>query len=529
MAKIKKNKARKQLGIKEWMAYKPYDQPTDYDRDYLDYTRDLIEETLVPLAKSKFINVFQSPEDFERTAIIIASYVEDLKSGIGLWNAFVKKNKELYGVPVPFVETVKYVEGDVNLADIRYLIWWYFYGVKGVPVDPNSDLILGLASSMLVFIQEEWDTLPETDFYQDYWKQTASDRFAEVYRRLDWLGMKSYLAGQESYKYVEANLRGMMKDRPDLHENKVAQFRLSLDFVQDYLFRSPTSFAGLSPLEWMKAIMQAKGESIEELAESNQLIGGFFECTGETDTHFKVKYLGVDEAEELEITKAAFLEEGLKMGQKWILKLVRSADEWWVLMPSVELTPDEIANAERVSWNNQQLPYYMIPKAERQERREAIRVIEAHFEEYFGGKIKTFDSTEAAQSAYDAFSESTFVYKGEEVTYHQMVVKAMFGTQSHTIAGPVIFFIPGEGISSLDGLATVEEKLTQLKYEDIEERKRIFATLFLQPFPVVLLRDLMERYPDAPWYLAVPRAETRMDQWADAFLRFFHPGAFAAH
>ncbi|MEO0638406.1 MAG: DUF3843 family protein, partial [Bacteroidota bacterium] len=205
MAKIKKNKARKQLGIKEWMAYKPYDQPTDYDRDYLDYTRDLIEETLVPLAKSKFINVFQSPEDFERTAIIIASYVEDLKSGIGLWNAFVKKNKELYGVPVPFVETVKYVEGDVNLADIRYLIWWYFYGVKGVPVDPNSDLILGLASSMLVFIQEEWDTLPETDFYQDYWKQTASDRFAEVYRRLDWLGMKSYLAGQESYKYVEAN------------------------------------------------------------------------------------------------------------------------------------------------------------------------------------------------------------------------------------------------------------------------------------------------------------------------------------
>ncbi|MEL6133502.1 MAG: DUF3843 family protein, partial [Bacteroidota bacterium] len=120
--KIKRNRARKKLAIKDWMAFRPYEKETDYDREYVEYTRDLIDETLIPLAKSKFVEVFQSSEEFEATAIVIASYVEDLKSGVGLWQAFIEKNKQLYGVPVPFVETVKYEEGKVNLADIRYLI-----------------------------------------------------------------------------------------------------------------------------------------------------------------------------------------------------------------------------------------------------------------------------------------------------------------------------------------------------------------------------------------------------------------------
>ncbi|MEL6135108.1 MAG: hypothetical protein AAFR59_17250, partial [Bacteroidota bacterium] len=149
------------------------------------------------------------------------------------------------------------------------------------------------------------------------------------------------------------------------------------------------------------------------------------------------------------------------------------------------------------------------------------------FVKYFGGRVKQLETKEAAQAAYDAFVEKPFTYKGEEVTYITLIERSVYGSHNTDIAGPILFFIPGKGISSLNGLEPIETKLATTTYDHIEDRKTIFANLFWRPFPVVVLRHLIEQYPEAPWYLAVPGAETRIDEWQEAFFRFFHSEQFA--
>ena len=152
---------KKKIQLNDWQGIKPYSKTAQTDLYYLEICNELhdrIYEHNFHLPLQDFVR----GEGISLFCMFLTSYLEDVISGSEVWNAFTKKHKEIYGTHLPFFDTENdYVEGEVNMQDVKFLIWYFINSVnKNVLLNPKDDFVQNLADKLYDILETEYEYAP---------------------------------------------------------------------------------------------------------------------------------------------------------------------------------------------------------------------------------------------------------------------------------------------------------------------------------------------------------------------------------
>ena len=152
------------------MQIHPYTQQQPSDMYFVGLANRLYES----LKESELPDTYQ-----RKLALYAAAYLEDLISGLGLWESFTQEHRRLYGRTLPFYPTeADYCEGEPNLSDLKFLVWntWQkalFPHPYLSPEDPDIDRLAGLLAAPLAQAYEE---APENECLNGYFDAPGSEK-----------------------------------------------------------------------------------------------------------------------------------------------------------------------------------------------------------------------------------------------------------------------------------------------------------------------------------------------------------------
>ncbi|NCP84984.1 MAG: DUF3843 family protein [Bacteroidetes bacterium] len=153
--------------INYWLKYKPYQKQQSSDFFYLNLANRIKKTFLThPLASDLILKY--SDDSLNDLSCMIASYLEDLVSNTNIWNTFIRLNKEFYGKPLPFYDCNDYVEEEINLDDINFLVW-YFRSCydENIVKFTNNSILSSSINSIYELLEEAWEIAPENNAHSE--------------------------------------------------------------------------------------------------------------------------------------------------------------------------------------------------------------------------------------------------------------------------------------------------------------------------------------------------------------------------
>lgn len=182
------------LYIKDWLEIHPYTRQQATDSYFVELANRLYRACTIK----------EIPESVQKkVCLYTAAYLEDVISGLGLWQAFTKKHQELYGTPLPFYTfRPDYIKDEVNEEDIRFILWNTLQKAP-YPHPYLNPMDAGIEETARLFfrlLDEAYETAPANDSLQDYFSGFA-DR-EEANRKLEWLFGHTYLTEPSVQEYI---------------------------------------------------------------------------------------------------------------------------------------------------------------------------------------------------------------------------------------------------------------------------------------------------------------------------------------
>jgi MFS transporter, FHS family, L-fucose permease len=171
--------------LNDWLAIHPYTTVCSSDTFFVELANKLYAAC----------HLEELPETFRKNlSLYVAAYLEDIISGLGLWQGFTTAHTRLYGRCLPFYPTGKdYIKGEVNLEDVRFIIWntWQKAPYSHGYVNPLDTSILKQAQAFLPLLEEAYEVALENELLKDYFAGYADEKEAD--RKLSWLFGHTYL------------------------------------------------------------------------------------------------------------------------------------------------------------------------------------------------------------------------------------------------------------------------------------------------------------------------------------------------
>lgn len=172
----------------EWTTTHPNHIKCGSD-DYYTTLANTISIALLPVNLPK-----DAPEGimFE-IAMSCTAYLEDLVSGLGVWNAFRNIYRRKYGKWLPFYdcEHEDYLLDNVNIEDVKFIVWQCFCRC-GQPLDtvysPFSPAVDEISSIVYNIIEERFEDAPECTRVRDFIRRVMKKGdYFEVRMLAEWL------------------------------------------------------------------------------------------------------------------------------------------------------------------------------------------------------------------------------------------------------------------------------------------------------------------------------------------------------
>lgn len=238
--------------IKDWMATKPYTKQTNTELFYLEVSNQVLEQLE---QSSDFLSYFLDRESFKDLAIFLTSYFEDVISNGGLFRAFVTLHQEIYKKSLPFYREESYTEGDINMRDVQFLIWYFLNLQKqDVFVNPYSPELKGLAQDVWQVFDQEYEYAPENKQIADFFKLENPENLDEVRYFIDKILTRSYLFTQDT------GIELYMRTAP-LKTGKQQDFKLYKNHRDKFILNFPTKLLAKRGAEWAATLYGKKGEA----------------------------------------------------------------------------------------------------------------------------------------------------------------------------------------------------------------------------------------------------------------------------
>lgn len=242
----------------EYMRMQP-GYPEQYASDKFYYG--LSQELLMKVASTRLAKHY-GPEVVKETVLSTVCYYQDVVSDVGLWRTMCTIHKHWYGKWLPIYDLgEEYVESELNLTDIRLLIW-YLLECKSVErgiISPFDEEIMELAEVLHSPLEEYYDFAPESEGFSFIREMEIynPEHAQQVYDFSYWLFWNSYLLRPAAVEVMRHSLEEGRKIA-QRYENRDDAREELLEYNHTIMKESPTGPLSLHTKDWLLAIVDNK-------------------------------------------------------------------------------------------------------------------------------------------------------------------------------------------------------------------------------------------------------------------------------
>lgn len=189
--------------------------------------------------------------------LAVTGYYQDVVADGGLWRSFTRLHSERYGTPLPhYGRGEEYVDYELNLDDVRYVIWWTIAGEGGseafAPLDKELE---ALALAFHKLLDEEYEQAPVPRQFCIA-SEVDLDNPVDAQRIYDyayWLYWRSFLLRPSSQAVME---RAMPQAHAIIEQAGESDARPLLQELNERLmFSEPAGPIPLSTAQWLRLIV----------------------------------------------------------------------------------------------------------------------------------------------------------------------------------------------------------------------------------------------------------------------------------
>ena len=197
-------------------------------------------------------------DDMRRDVVLaVTGYYQDVAADGGLWRSFTRLHNERDGSPVPhYGRREDYVDYELNLDDVRFVIWWTIAGERGREVlDPHDAGLEALATAFHMLLDQEYEQAPVPQQFGIASEVELSDP-ADAQRIYDyayWLYWRSFLLRPSSQAVME---RAMPQAHAIIASAGEKDARpLLLDLNERLMSTEPVGPIPLKTSQWLRLIL----------------------------------------------------------------------------------------------------------------------------------------------------------------------------------------------------------------------------------------------------------------------------------
>ena len=201
------------------------------------------------------MNVFPEIDGNIKKDVVLdlVSYFQDIVADAGMWRAFVRMCRKLYGKPVPFYEEEEnYIDYELNLIDVKFMIWYSLethLGFNGLvsPYDSDIDRFAKQVYKLFDFLYED---APSAENFKPLLEIDLSDReqVRDIFKMSGWLFWNSYFMRPVSKHAYESDVDE--NDELTVEETLTDENRLRTTFNR------PTGPLALGINDWLRLILE---------------------------------------------------------------------------------------------------------------------------------------------------------------------------------------------------------------------------------------------------------------------------------
>ena len=313
---------KKKILLEDWQEIKPYGKTSSSDLYYLEICNGIQDQ----LYEKNFVlplRDFIREEGISLFCIFLTSYLEDIISGSEVWNSFVKKHKEIYGKPLPFYETEgDYVEGEVNLQDVKFLVWYFINSVnKNILLNPHDVFVQNLAESIVGILETEYEYAPENDLLRKTYQITEAENYYNVRKLLDQNLTKTYLF------FPDTGFAILRQEAEIIQKGRNVETALN-DHRDNFVHEARTSLLALSAKEWAELILGNENKVTQALKKMSPRVVGSFLLLGQDEKFLDLEHIAT--GRNFKLLKSSFPKhKDLKEKSIIFMGMVQWRDEWW--------------------------------------------------------------------------------------------------------------------------------------------------------------------------------------------------------
>lgn len=523
------------IKISDWLASKPYKQPTSYDSYYIK-----LANRVLRLLKKHHLWFFQRriyDNHLKDLSVILISYFEDFINELGIWQVFTEHNLACCGYYLPFYDLSDYESDYINPQDIEYILWhWLINLYDDKFYIPHIHTFKILSQEVFDLFENYIEDAPATDFYQSYLRIFDDTNFFQLKEKLSWFIKGCYAPGK-----IEI-AQNFIRDVLDASENmklNVDLNSLGYGIQDDYIFIKRSAFSALSPLEWFSRVVDCSDNIREDILKLRKRIVGVFYYEGAdenywlfqeslTEKHIKVR------RDSIEIPAEAQIPRHLHS-----LSLEQWRNEWWVsgITAYIGEKDEKFLNDRKSNISN--IPFYIYSEEEQQQVWQTIANMESDFIEYFGERIIVFDNKEIArQNLNDYFEynqqkakqrsnipedeaeELQQEYQRNKKANSAQITDTFENFGKHKVA---LAFTPNEGVQ----LSTLIPKIIhQLSVSNLSKdaKKELFWDLMDEDLSPIITKELLNKYSNRNLEFPIKNSTglmVDMQKELDFLMRFF--------
>ncbi|WP_168354558.1 DUF3843 family protein [Palleniella muris] len=286
--KAQNGKRKKVIFPKDFINFRPDGKPYATDSEYADIANRVY---YILFGTNDGRRIVTAEECFEM-AMILTLYYEDCISGLGLWQAFVNKHRELYGKWLPFydIDEAEYYPDEVNLPDVKFLLWLYLTSNNELTLtNPFLPWIEEQATEIHALFESEFEkTAMNEPLVEQFYEMAGSNDFFVVKELLTWLCEKAYLLYYSGG--IEAYINLFEEKLNDRFEQAFPYSFLHYATMSMVAVSTPIGPLALKPKEWLCEMCKATGndKNLETLSNMDYRDFTLYRIVGITPETLKV-------------------------------------------------------------------------------------------------------------------------------------------------------------------------------------------------------------------------------------------------
>lgn len=318
----------KKIFMDKWLLFKPYNNPTNTDLYYLKICNK-VKAAILSENRTTILDEYLDELEVELLSCYLTSYLEDKISGSSIYNTFIKINKKLYNKTLPFYDLDDYYEDEINVQDVKFLIWFYMdLDNSREFILPMNPLISETAKNVISVLDDAWEYAPENLQLKSFYEIDGKENDYYAARLIiDNILFRTYLFYPDTIcKLMDHELLII-----DEHKNSNPDYAISLlNENRDQILQSNyTRLLSLKGKIWVAELLTEQHQLSQHYRDISQKISGYFFYKGQDQNDLTIEHIASSKVFKITKKSFEFSHELTVIDTIVFMGIVKWKNEWW--------------------------------------------------------------------------------------------------------------------------------------------------------------------------------------------------------